>query len=378
MRVSPPLGVGIAVFRDRKTKRGTTLVTQNLTNRHVTLSRIRSTDTIFCWNTRSDVNHTYKAIIMTSSSSYDTSVLKTRISHLISSSSLPLSSARRWALLESCDKATSKRELLDMVLDCVVDSKHLPATTKDPLVDALLANDWDTVASIVQGTTSNDFGRDNMAFGLSSFQGFRRMALTLFYDSRKIQSLPLHDRRQIGSAVLRTRTREELMHLFLTRLTSAKSLDDAARAKVANDVYENRFYRLLRPDRLDCRDRGPTYNTDNTDSSARADTGPFVATTRGHGVSAAAVSNNNHDDDDDISDECPICLTTLERPTRLACSHVYCRDCVVDWARQQNAAAAETTRRRRGALGRNRNRGKDLRNVSCPMCRQEDSLEMLS
>ena len=120
-------------------------------------------------------------------------------------------------------------------------------------MNALLTGQWQVVQELVQANASAVHAVvQSPPADADPFLAFRRMAITIFYASRKIQQLPLVARRHLGSSILRTRNRTELMDLFLTSLVHATTLDEDARIKIANDVLEGRYYRLLLPDRFDC------------------------------------------------------------------------------------------------------------------------------
>jgi hypothetical protein len=287
--------------------------------------------------------------------------IRRRLLALVASSALPLPNPRRWALLESCRRAVDASDLLDMVLEAVSDSSHLPADLKDRVVEGLLTGDWEAVQTLVQGNVVRTASRLPPTGDV--FLDFRRMAISIFYASRKIQRLPLALRRRIGSAILVSNTREELVDLFLTSLQAASTLDDEARHLIANDVFEGRYYRLLRADRFDCeRDADPSTASDTEGIRVReavpVPPATVVAPTPGMEVEHVWI-------DEDTTNECPVCLSCLTYPTTLTCDHVFCRGCLVDWSRN---GARESHR------GGTRIDQVDFQ-VSCPLCRQPGAIQ---
>jgi len=281
----------------------------------------------------------------------DMRIVQQRLVTLLQGTSLPLSNCRRLALLESCKEASDGRALLDMTMESLMDSEVIDPVQKDSIMNSVMAGDWNTVQQMVSAPAPLQ-PEDVTALDdddQTSFRCFRRMAIAIFHASRKVQQLPLPARRQLGSTILRTNNREELMNLVFTRLQCAVTLDEEAREKIANDVLEGRYYRLLLPDRFDCEVSARRIRTSVLRSRDRR---------RNRHSSNSVLDGDSPDPQsvyiDQEPEECPICLGDSETPVTLQCQHVFCRGCIIDWSRQ--------------AL----NGGGD--NVSCPICRQISTL----
>ena len=288
--------------------------------------------------------------------------VRRRLLALVESTALPLSNARRLALLESCRQASTGPELLDMALEAVGESTVIPDEIKDRVMDGLLTGNWDDVQNMVNA--ENVTRTPHVVHSSDRFVTFRRMAINIFYASRKIQQLPLAARRHLGSAILRTTNRDELMHLFLTRLTHATTLDEDARLKIANDVLEGRYYRLLLPDRFDCentversyRHLQPSIDNNGVSTTANSNDndGIRVSADTAHTINNVQVE---HVWIDENTQDCPICLGQIEDSTTLQCQHVFCRDCILDWAHESHPPGLYSS-------------SSHQQQVSCPICRQ--------
>lgn len=274
--------------------------------------------------------------------------VRQRLLNLLASSEIRLPRPRRLALCETVRQAESGAELLDMILEALGDSFYVPDAIKDELVSHLLQGEWEQVQDTVCGRAQGP--RHNA--GPIEFRSFQSMATSLFYASRKIRQLPLERRRQLGTAILQTRTREQLVDLLLYSLHNAQTLDDDARVKIANDVLERRYYRLLKTDRFDCCEDDDTGTQHNLEAAADANQG--AARARPPALSSLAVINAETVWLDEDTNECSICLSSIRDEMKLqSCRHSFCRDCLMDWAHNDFSS-------RHGL-------------VSCPICRQEST-----
>merc|ERR1719399_1532734 len=125
------------------------------------------------------------------------------------------------------------------------------------------------------------------------------MVVEVFSRSRKMATLPAARRRELGAAIHRLGSREELVELALRALGTSFAFGDAERNSVAGDIIDGRFDLLLRPDRFDCED------------------GARAALQVAFGPTAPPEE----------PDECPVCLGERAVDTRLPCGHELCGAC---------------------------------------------------
>jgi hypothetical protein len=199
---------------------------------------------------------------------------------------------------------------------------------------------------------------------VESFRTHRDMVLACFSRSRKIAGLPVERRRMLGAAILAQTSIEGLRALALRTLETSQAFDGLARDLVANDIFDNRFDRLLLPDRFDC-DAEPSMARALGDRSAppappatglpspqlvpcqpcasrpllrsisrspsrlggslgaEAEASPLIGS-----LGAEAEVSAAEDQD------CAVCLGPLNSTTAsLPCRHTFCRECILGWAR---------------------------------------------
>ena len=304
-------------------------------------------------------------------------MVRVHIQTMLDSTLLPLSNVRRLALLESCRTAPTVADLVDMSLEAL-ESSSSTSEVKDQILEALVTGDWETVHTLSSAVSRAPCC--SVAPTKDSFGTFRRMAITIFYASRKVQQeLSSEARRSGASAILSTTSREELLDVFLTVLIEAAGLDEETRAKIAHDVCEGRYYRLVLPDRLDCE---PGRGVDDSPHLCPDDEGIRVSDGRhisnnisGHvqvehvWIDEITSTTSTLENGSTPEESCPICLGAINSETPivlLQCHHVFCRDCILDWAHesgggdQANIGSSRTT-------GHNH----DV-SVTCPLCRQSN------
>eukprot|EP00546_Thalassionema_frauenfeldii_P009036 CAMPEP_0178917018 /NCGR_PEP_ID=MMETSP0786-20121207/13001_1 /TAXON_ID=186022 /ORGANISM="Thalassionema frauenfeldii, Strain CCMP 1798" /LENGTH=290 /DNA_ID=CAMNT_0020590497 /DNA_START=95 /DNA_END=967 /DNA_ORIENTATION=+ len=132
------------------------------------------------------------------------------------------------------------------------------------------------------------------------------MTMGIFCKSRKVRQLPLSRRRELGETFMSLKSREAIIDYLFESLERAQVLDPASCARIANDVLETKYYRLLLPDRFDC------------DEIPRLGSGPLE-------------QRPEHEC------YCAICLSNYPIDGRwctLACTHEFCLACIQDLAKR--------------------------------------------
>jgi len=231
--------------------------------------------------------------------------------------SIPLPEVRKGAFRESLRSAPDENTITDVIMEALHASPSLDDESKEKLVTMYLDGRFsDLSEAVLPPPRTGDIAEAHLL--PEPFEEFKSMATNIFCKSRKIAHLNRERRMQLGGAILVCRNREQLVDLLMRSLDSAETLDDQARCLIANDVFDERYYRLLLPDRFDC-------------SEAPVRT-----------VSLSAV------DDFPRELECPVCFECCnESSVELTCSHRFCEQCV------SSLSAASLNR-----------------SFPCPMCRQ--------
>lgn len=245
--------------------------------------------------------------------------------NLLRTSTFPVPQVRRAALRESIRAAPDDRTVTDIFFDAVCGSPYVPDSAKTQLAEVFLSGRWSTDLPTAARceSTALGAGNDDASRGLDgdcAFRDFRSMAIGIFSKSRKVARLPDSEKRRLGTAILSTANRQELVDLMVCSLETARTLDHEARAKIANDVFEERFYNLLLPDRFDC------------DESPRQ-TGEVEEAGQGFEQDQYARPSAPVIEELDGWGDCPICLGTSppSNSDRLPCGHAFCEGCTLDW-----------------------------------------------
>merc|ERR1719440_1626287 len=130
-----------------------------------------------------------------------------------------------------------------------------------------------------------------------AFENYREMVVAVFSRSRKVALLPAERRRALGAAIHATSSKVELKALALHSLETSQAFTAAEREVVANDIMDDRYDLLLRPDRFDCEERArpplAVVPRSNSGRSSSAQHDPLNCLQE-QGVEEAA--------------ECPVCL----------------------------------------------------------------------
>jgi hypothetical protein len=145
------------------------------------------------------------------------------------------------------------------------------------------------------------------------------MVVAVFSRSRKVAQLPAERRRALGAAIHATSSKVELKMLSLHSLETSQAFQGAEREMVANDIMDDRYDLLLRPDRFDCEERArpPLAVVPRSDSNVGR-----LSSAQLEGERAQAV---------EVADECPVCLGDNSVECALPCGHGLCKSCATAW-----------------------------------------------
>jgi hypothetical protein len=229
---------------------------------------------------------------------------------------------RRQALRESVRSASSVEAVTEILLANLTGSPYIPDEVKTKLASLVIEQQWGELGATLQWTPEPSA----VALGeAAAFDDFRSMVIGVFSRSRRLAVMDYTRRHRLGSAIYQATTRDGLVAIAMGALENAQTLDSAGRERVANDILDGRFDRLLLPDRFDCDERPRHHQRDGAD-----------------GVPMGMPPESE-------PDECPVCLGTSLVERRLPCAHTFCDACITQWAGGRAA-------------------------FPCPLCRAETSL----
>ena len=237
---------------------------------------------------------------------------------------------RKHALRETLRLATSEEDVTEILLANLTGSPYIPDDLKTNLATLILEKQWAELGSALRcepGSVVEDG---------SEFDEFRAMVISIFSRSRRLEALDYTRRHRLGSAMHQARSRDELIAIAMGALENAQTLDGAGRERVANDILDGRFDRLLLPDRFDCDERPRRQGAaPPADGSAEVPVGMPVV---------------------EEPEECPVCLGTSLVERQLPCGHTFCDACITQWA---GSFAPSPT-------------------FACPLCRAETPLAAIA
>lgn len=230
---------------------------------------------------------------------------------LVKQTPLALPDVRRRALMESVRRADSVDEVVDIFLEAATSSPYVTPEQKSMLANSLLDRDF---AGLAKAASCGSSSAPRTRRLESADDGFCKLARLLFSHSRKLQGLPVLRRRKLMFAVHLARTEEQVVHMLMKNLPTALSLNHLERQLVATDVLDKRYYRLLLPDRFDCKEPLPRTHSSSSDDA---------------------------DDEDSLPSECPICLEELEHASGRVrslpcCRKTFCASCITQWSQQSS------------------------------------------
>jgi hypothetical protein len=192
-------------------------------------------------------------------------------------------------------------------LENMASSPYIPPERKDALAMLVLTNQWEALQQAIgceadEGETDGDFLL------------FRKMVIAVFSRSKVVAKIPEERRRTLGAAIHSQHSIEGLKELAIQALTTSTEFTGEMRDNVANDIFDDRYDRLLLADRFDCEE-----------------------------VTRIGISHAGVETPEESVQECPVCLGVAVVDVTLPCQHQFCSDCIREWA---------------------------SRAPTCPMCRQ--------
>ena len=237
---------------------------------------------------------------------------------LLRNSKVPVPRVRKAALIESCRAAHDQESIQAIVLDSFTGSPYIPDDFKNRIVESVLTGQWQELDGL-----EKELARETTSFAARTFLprsqnmspqnillDFQSMVLYILKTSRKIQrGLVLEKKKALFATVRRSASKEHLIETMLEALSNAKTIDEASRQLIANDVFDAYFHRLLLPDRFDCYEK------------------PRVSVTTGS-------TEPEQNEDGRRDEECPICLdlySSQREMPRFQCRHIFCQDCTDGW-----------------------------------------------
>lgn len=198
--------------------------------------------------------------------------------------------------------ARSDEAAIRVVMDNAADTPFVPAEMKDVLSELLFARRWDALKEFLG--CQDAMVPDASTVRANDFHHFRDMIVAIFTDSRKVASLPSERRRALGAAIHASRSKSKLRMLALQSLETSIVFNGGERELVANDILDERYDLLLRPNRFDC------------EEGERA------------AIDTLTVQTADYDG-------CPVCLGENRVDTCLPCNHRLCHGCASGWLLDQ-------------------------------------------
>jgi len=271
------------------------------------------------------------------------------LSVLIKRTTIPLPHVRRMALIESIRSCCLYTELVDLFLNTTVDSPYLKEEKKGKIARILLSQRWSALPRLL-GVYTMPFDTNSLSIppNNKSFQDFRAMTLGIFGKSKKLRQLSWKRRRELGQDILALRSQDDILNFLYKSMENSEVLDIDTCSRIAEDVMDGQFHRLLLTNRFDCEDiprrlvvmmetTTTTITTidDNVDdnNAKRKSICPIC-----FGVYMTSFSRNNNnsngiDDDDEASNNNN--KIHIKAAATLDSSRAGCESCIKTWIKKK-------------------------------------------
>lgn len=209
----------------------------------------------------------------------------------------------------------TQREIVQVFMECMTDSPYIPQDHKNALAVMFLDGNIAALEHAMQVHRSDGAVRPS-----NPLLNMKAMVTAVFSSSKKIAQLPIARKQQIGMLIHTAGSLEELREHTLNGLMHSQVIGEESKMLIANDMFDQRYDRLLLPDRFDCEEIPRLHRTADGSSVAAADT------------------------------DCPICLMERQADRELPCGHSFCGECITGWVQQARGIT-----------------------FTCPMCRARHS-----
>ena len=247
----------------------------------------------------------------------------------------------------------NEEKAVDVLLENVTTSPHIPADRKEPLANMVLNREWHGLKSALQCVDPPS--EDTQLVPDSeqdAFTSFRQMVATVFTTSRRLHGIPESIKRRLGASIYQCDSIDALKELCISSLLNSTAFVDRQRDAVANAVMDDPYDLLIVTDLFDCevgaRRAAVASKVRGAVAQVRSGVRDIFRMSSSSGVSTASAES---EPEPEPELECAICLGSRTSDCVLACTHAFCKDCVRDWVAQD---------------------------PTCPMCRQPIDLSTLS
>lgn len=267
---------------------------------------------------------------------------------IVNDCDLSLSYVRRITMIGSLEQVSHDHDddhddnkvrqvLTEIVAEGILGSPTLSATEKDLIVRiGLIDQNWETIFARRSMYSRNAISR----FCDKPFVNYRKMILSLLRSSQKLQRALKDDSwARLRAMILQTTSTTELDALL--RRVLDRTCGSDIKNRILKDISSKRYYRLLLPNHLDCREqhedtimarqmRGEKNQT-SLGEHVRDNGGASKFCFLDSSVYKRILLLEEHES----IGSCPICLDAVHAPAvQLNCNHVFCGRCISDWLDQ--------------------------------------------
>ena len=221
---------------------------------------------------------------------------------------------RRLALIETLRRCPTVDDAVNLLLVNLLNLKssaYMSSATKVLLAQRVRDHDWTFLQQKFVLTSSQPTNESVE----SDFDKCRYMLACIFSCSRTMQTLASARRRRIGMTIHSCTDMEHFLELVMHSLVTSGAFTEAMRAAVVADISENRFDKLLLPDRFDCIEKPRGHCIEKPRVRAIA---PMPSTA----FAPEPVEEEM---------ECVICMGDNKVDTSLPCGHQFCTVCINEW-----------------------------------------------